>query len=53
MKKNQLIKNWPVQFQFYKPETEKTELNQTEPKPEKNRAEPRKIEKTEPNRFLF
>jgi hypothetical protein len=37
---------------FYKPETEKTKLNQTEPKqknqakPEKNRAKPRKPSQT-------
>jgi len=43
---------------FYKPETEKTELNPTRKKPRKNWAKlektetkPSKTEKTEPNRF--
>jgi hypothetical protein len=43
---------------FYKPETEKTELNPNRKKPRKNRAKPEKTkskpsktEKTEPNRF--
>jgi hypothetical protein len=51
-----------VRFWFYKPENEKTKLNQTEPKSKKirkNRAKPGQTEKTEPkpsqtglNRFL-
>jgi len=31
-----------VRFRFYKQTTEKTELNRTESKPEKNRAKPEK-----------
>ena len=31
-----------IWYQFYKPKTEKTKLNQAEKKPEKNRAKPKK-----------
>jgi hypothetical protein len=46
MKKNRLnrlefLKNQPVRFWFYKPETEKTKPNPNK----KNRAKPRKTEK--------
>ena len=53
MKKNRLefLKNRPVRFWFYKPETEKTEPNpnrkkpsqtgKNKAKPEKNRAKPK------------
>jgi hypothetical protein len=41
-----------IWFQFYKPETEKTESNQKKPnKTEQNKKKPRKIGKTEPNRI--
>jgi hypothetical protein len=54
-----------VRFWFYKPENEKTELNQTEPKskkirknraklkkPSQNQAKPKKPSQTGLNRFL-
>jgi hypothetical protein len=43
-----------VRFRFFKPGTEKTELNRTEPKPEKTEPKPKKPSQTgknEPNRF--
>ena len=46
-------KNRSVRFRFYKPETEKTEPNRTEPKPKKTEPNRKKTEpnwKTDPNR---
>ena len=43
-----------VRFRFYKPETEKTELNQTQTEKNRKQTEPKPIqtEKTKPNRVL-
>jgi hypothetical protein len=62
-RKNQTVKKKPikpirilkkptssVQFQFYKPETEKIELNPNRKKNEPSRKKPSQTEKTEPNR---
>ena len=40
-----------VRFWFYKPETEKTELNPNRKKTEQNRKKPSQTEKTESSRF--
>jgi hypothetical protein len=63
-RKNQTVKKKPikpirilkkptgsVQFQFYKPETEKIELNPNRKKNEPSRKKPSQTEKTEPNQF--
>jgi hypothetical protein len=43
-----------VRFRFYKPETEKTELNRTQTEKNRKQTEPKPIqtEKTKPNRVL-
>jgi hypothetical protein len=61
VKKNRLkfLKNRPVWFRFYKPETEKTESNPNRKnrknriEPEKNQVKPKKPSQPSLNRFFF
>jgi hypothetical protein len=43
------LKKWPVWLRFYKPETKKIELTQTEKKPSQTEPNQKNQPQTEPN----